>query len=105
VLRDAVNKLAIADCLQSLAQVALQENYVRPEFTDSDCLEIIDGRHPMIEAYSDNPYVANSINMGGLGAKNKIITGPNMGGCAVHFHGYPALFNFGNFAGRVLVSG
>jgi DNA mismatch repair protein MSH3 len=80
VLRDAVNKLAIADCLQSLAQISLQENYIRPEFTDGDCLEIIDGRHPMIEAYSNNPYVSNSINMGGLGARNKIITGPNMGG-------------------------
>ncbi|KIM49419.1 hypothetical protein M413DRAFT_6469 [Hebeloma cylindrosporum] len=80
VLRDAVNKLAIADCLQSLAQVALQANYVRPEFTDGDCLEIIDGRHPMIEVYSHNPYVSNSITMGGPGAKNKIITGPNMGG-------------------------
>ncbi|KAF8959081.1 DNA mismatch repair protein MSH3 [Flammula alnicola] len=80
VLRDAVNKLATADCLLSLAQVALQENYVRPEFTEDDTLEIVDGRHPMIEAYSENPYISNSIQMGGGEARNKIITGPNMGG-------------------------
>lgn len=80
VLRDAVNKLATADCLLSLAQVALQENYVRPEFTDEDTLEIIDGRHPMIEAYSEHPYISNSVRLGSGDARNKIVTGPNMGG-------------------------
>ncbi|KAF4615129.1 hypothetical protein D9613_003157 [Agrocybe pediades] len=80
LLRDAVNKLAVADCLTSLAQVALMENWVRPEFTDDDILEIQDGRHPMIEQYNSNPYIPNSISMGGKDARTKIITGPNMGG-------------------------
>jgi DNA mismatch repair protein MSH3 len=43
VLRNAVNNLAIADCLLSFARVALQEGYVRPEFTEDDTLEIVDG--------------------------------------------------------------
>jgi DNA mismatch repair protein MSH3 len=43
ILRNAVNKLAIADCLLSLARVALQEGYVRPEFTEDDTLEIVEG--------------------------------------------------------------
>jgi DNA mismatch repair protein MSH3 len=43
VLRNAVNNLAIADCLLSLARVALQEGYVRPEFTEDDRLEIVEG--------------------------------------------------------------
>lgn len=80
-MRDAINKLATADCLLSLAQVALQEKYVRPQFTDDDALEIIDGRHPIIEAFSDNPYIPNTIRIGGEHSKTKIITGPNMGGC------------------------
>ncbi|KAF9533444.1 DNA mismatch repair protein MSH3 [Crepidotus variabilis] len=80
ILRDAVNKIATADCLLSLAHVALQENYVRPEFTDDDALEIVDGKHPMVVVYSDHPYVANSVQMGGNEARCKIITGPNMGG-------------------------
>ena len=80
LLRDAVNKLATADCLLSLAQVALQDNYVRPEFTDDNMIEIIDGRHPMVEALSSDPYVPNSITMGDGEARSKIITGPNMGG-------------------------
>ncbi|EGO20981.1 hypothetical protein SERLADRAFT_441366 [Serpula lacrymans var. lacrymans S7.9] len=80
VIRDAVNKLAIADCLLSFAQVALQDGYVRPQFTDEDKLEIIEGRHPMVEALRSDPFVPNSIDMGGDEPSSKIITGPNMGG-------------------------
>ena len=43
-------------------------------------IEIIDGRHPMVEALSSDPYVPNSITMGHGEARSKIITGPNMGG-------------------------
>ncbi|KAI0350070.1 hypothetical protein OH77DRAFT_1413634 [Trametes cingulata] len=90
LLRDAVNKLAVADCLFSLAQVAAQEGYSRPTFVErkegdepggaDDVLEIVDGRHPMIEALRTDPFVPNSLRMGGDQTRHKIITGPNMGG-------------------------
>ncbi|KAI8998992.1 muts domain V-domain-containing protein [Trametes punicea] len=91
LLRDAVNKLAVADCLFSLAQVAAQEGYSRPTFMEGagdaensndiqDVLQISDGRHPMIEALRTDPFVPNSLNMGGNDTRHKIITGPNMGG-------------------------
>ena len=93
LLRDAVNRLAVVDCLFSLAQVAAQEGYCRPEFvvrTDSegddgegeaeDVLEIVQGRHPMIEALRTDPFVPNGLKMGGGETRHKIITGPNMGG-------------------------
>jgi len=80
VLRDTVNKLATADCLLSLALVALQDNYVRPSFTNDDTLDIVDGRHPMAEVLRSDPFVPNSIQMGGGQPRSKIITGPNMGG-------------------------
>ena len=93
LLRDAVNKLAVADCLFSLAQVAAQEGYCRPEFVartegdgedgeggGEDGLEIVRGRHPMIEALRTDPFVPNGLKMGGGEARHKIITGPNMGG-------------------------
>ncbi|KAI0948577.1 hypothetical protein AcV7_009281 [Taiwanofungus camphoratus] len=80
ILRETVNKLATADCLLSLALVALQEGYVRPEFTQNDTLEIVEGRHPMVEALRSDPFVPNSVSMGAGRPKNKIITGPNMGG-------------------------
>ncbi|KAJ7285697.1 DNA mismatch repair protein MSH3 [Mycena rebaudengoi] len=78
IMRNAVNKLAVADCLMSFAQVALRENYVKPEFTEEPILEIVDGRHPMVEALRSDPFVANSVYMGGEEATSKIITGPNM---------------------------
>ncbi|KAI0373318.1 hypothetical protein BV20DRAFT_1104314 [Pilatotrama ljubarskyi] len=87
LLRDAVNKLAVADCLFSLAQVAAQEGYSRPTFMEGnepgcveDILEIVEGRHPMIEALRTDPFVPNSLRMGGDESRHKIITGPNMGG-------------------------
>ncbi|PCH38453.1 hypothetical protein WOLCODRAFT_65402 [Wolfiporia cocos MD-104 SS10] len=80
LLRDAVNKLAIADCLLSLARIALQEGYVKPEFTEDDILEIVDARHPMIESLVSEPFVSNTIVMGNGQPRSKIITGPNMGG-------------------------
>ncbi|KAF9218263.1 hypothetical protein BS17DRAFT_798646 [Gyrodon lividus] len=80
LLRDVINKLAVADCLLSLAHVALQEGYVRPEFTDEDVLDITDGRHPMVEALRSDPFVPNSLSMGGHSPRSVIITGPNMGG-------------------------
>ncbi|THH32975.1 hypothetical protein EUX98_g1202 [Antrodiella citrinella] len=80
ILRDCVNKLAVVDCLLSLALVAVQDGYARPSFCDEDTLEIVDGRHPMVEALRDEPFVPNSVFMGRGRPKNKIITGPNMGG-------------------------
>ncbi|KAI0691181.1 muts domain V-domain-containing protein [Cytidiella melzeri] len=77
LLRDAVNKLATADCLLSLALVALREGYVRPQFSDEDNMEIEAGRHPMVESLRDDPFVPNTIRMR---PRHKIITGPNMGG-------------------------
>ena len=81
ILRDAVNKLAHIDCLLSLALVALRNDYVKPQFsTEEDVLEIVDGRHPMVEAVRPDPFVPNGIVLGDNAPRSKIITGPNMGG-------------------------
>ena len=81
ILRDAVNKLAIIDCLLSLALVAMRNDYVKPHFTaEEDVLKIVDGRHPMVEAIRVDPFVPNSVVLGDGEPRSKIITGPNMGG-------------------------
>ena len=81
ILRDAVNKLATIDCLLSLALVAMRNNYVKPQFTaEQDVLEIVDGRHPMVEALRADPFVPNSVVLGDDEPRSKVITGPNMGG-------------------------
>lgn len=78
-LRNAVDKLATLDCFFSMATVASINDYCRPTFVD-DGLEIIDGRHPMIEVLRSDPFVSNSIQLGGSNTFAKIVTGPNMGG-------------------------
>ena len=57
----AVEQIATFDCLMSLSVVAKQPGYCRPLFVDEDCIEIQDGRHPVIEGLlgSGEQYVAN----------------------------------------------
>jgi DNA mismatch repair protein MSH3 len=80
LLRDIVHKLAVVDCIMSLALVSMQAGYVKPEFTDDDCFEIVNGRHPTLEQLRSDPFVPNSSTMGAGVPKSAIITGPNMGG-------------------------
>ncbi len=60
--------------------MASQDNYTKPQFVEEDVLDIENGRHPMIEALRSDPFIPNSICLGGQETKTKIITGPNMGG-------------------------
>lgn len=53
-----------SDCLQSLAVVAVQPGYRKPNIVDEDKLVIVDGRHPMAEAVRPDPFVPNSVVMG-----------------------------------------
>ncbi len=48
LFRDAVSKLAIFDCLQSLAIVAASPGYVKPDYVAEACLRIKGCRHPMV---------------------------------------------------------
>jgi DNA mismatch repair ATPase MutS len=74
-LRDAIQKLATADCLLALAQLSLQPGYAKPEFSDEDIFQVIGGRHPMLEQLRSDPYVPNDMTMGGDEPRSKVITG------------------------------
>ena len=67
------------DVLQSLATVAETNNFVRPEISNERKLEILDGRHPVVEKVIAGEYVSNDVLMD---EKTNIllITGPNMAG-------------------------
>ena len=79
-LRDCVQSLATLDCLLSLAEVAAQPGYVRPEYTEDICISVEKGRHPMVEQLLLDAYVANDILLRGDGTRAFLVTGPNMGG-------------------------
>jgi DNA mismatch repair protein MutS len=79
-LQTTARALATLDALASLAEVAARRRYQRPELHDGDELEIKAGRHPVIEAIGDTPFVPNDLYMNGSDERLLIITGPNMGG-------------------------
>ena len=68
------------DVLQAFATVSEENNYVRPLLTNDSTLEIIEGRHPVVEkVLNDSVYVANDIVMDN-NTNILLITGPNMAG-------------------------
>ena len=79
-LRDCIQALATLDCLLSLATVASQPGYVKPEYTDATCIVVEQGRHPMVEQLLLDSYVPNDINLASDETRALLITGPNMGG-------------------------
>ncbi len=68
------------DALVSLAEVAVRRRYQRPTLHDGDELEIVAGRHPVIEAIAEAPFVPNDLHLNNSTDRLLIITGPNMGG-------------------------
>ena len=69
------------DATLALADRALAAGYVRPVVDDSDVLEIVDGRHPIIEQLPDaEPFVPNSAFLNTTTDQIMLITGPNMAG-------------------------
>ncbi|XP_035235486.1 DNA mismatch repair protein Msh3 isoform X2 [Anguilla anguilla] len=83
IMRKAVCHLATLDCFFSLADVAKQGNYCRPEVLEGESQIIIrEGRHPVIDVLigEQEQYVPNDTELQGDGRRTMIITGPNMGG-------------------------
>ena len=73
--------LATIDALLSLAMVAVKQNYVKPRVTNGHKIEIVNGRHPVVETLlKDNAFVANDTLLDDNENRTMIITGPNMGG-------------------------
>jgi DNA mismatch repair protein MutS len=84
-IRQTALTLAEVDVLASLAHIAALRNYCRPQFVEApDELEIIEGRHPVIEqqelAGASDRFVPNDLYLNGTTHNILLLTGPNMGG-------------------------
>jgi DNA mismatch repair protein MutS len=81
------NAYAIAqmDVIQGLAEVAVRNNYVKPEVDNSSKLDIRAGRHPVVERLlpMGEPFIPNDILLDNDSRQIMIITGPNMAGKSV----------------------
>lgn len=78
-LQQCAEGLARLDVLCNLAERAQQLNLVSPQLVEEPGLQITDGRHPVVEQVSSDPFVANSVTFDDQ-QRMLIITGPNMGG-------------------------
>ena len=76
------NLIAQLDCLLSFTKVSAENKYVRPDVTDTDVLDIKQGRHPVIEKQLPigESYIANDVYLDNGTQQIIIITGPNMSG-------------------------
>jgi DNA mismatch repair protein MutS len=80
--------LAALDVLASLAEVASNNNYIKPHVHDGDEMAVVDGRHPVVERHAvpgsgaagADGFVPNDITLNSTASQLVILTGPNMGG-------------------------
>jgi DNA mismatch repair protein MutS len=79
-LQATARALCSLDALASLAETAARRRFTRPIIHDGDDIEIVQGRHPVIEALSREPFIPNDLYMNNSTDRLLIITGPNMGG-------------------------
>lgn len=84
-LTETALTLAELDVFVGWAQLAQSWDYSKPEVDESDELQIVDGRHPVVEQMLHRPgvsqtFVPNSTELSSTGTQINIITGPNMAG-------------------------
>ncbi len=77
--------ISTLDVYQSLAQIAFTNTYVKPELNQDSTLEIIKGRHPVVERSLPvgEPFIPNDICLDQQDEQIMIITGPNMAGKSI----------------------
>ena len=77
----AARTVAHLDVIATLAEVAVQHGYVRPEINDGVAIEIEAGRHPTLETLlGQGEFVPNDAHLDGESAQILLLTGPNMAG-------------------------
>lgn len=79
-IQDMARRLAVVDCLVSLAEAAAKNSYTRPVMIDGDVIRIVESRHPVIEQLAEERFIPNDILLDCEENQLVILTGPNMAG-------------------------
>jgi len=80
-LQNTAKAIAQLDSLLSLARVAYDYSYAMPTINESGVLNIVDGRHPVVErVLNSSAFVPNSTTLDAEENRFMVITGPNMAG-------------------------
>lgn len=85
VIQSASDAVAQIDCINAFALLANEYNYVRPEITNDNIINIKQGRHPLVEqVVAKGEFVANDTLLNESDHQLIILTGPNMAGKSVY---------------------
>jgi DNA mismatch repair protein MutS len=79
-VQDAARALSTIDVLAALAETAAVCNYTKPQLHEGDELAVTEGRHPVVEHHTRDPFVPNDLTLDAGSHQVVILTGPNMGG-------------------------
>lgn len=79
-LQSTARALATLDSLCALSETAAKRNFVCPVLHDGDEIEVVNGRHPVVEASIGGSFIPNDIRMNNSTDRLLVITGANMGG-------------------------
>jgi DNA mismatch repair protein MutS len=79
-LQETAERIGALDVLADLAEVAENNNYIRPQLTDDCKILIRDGRHPVVENTVSGGFVPNDTEMDCKENQFLLVTGPNMAG-------------------------
>lgn len=84
-IQQIAHALAEIDCIQCFAEVAFKNNYAKPDVRDSEEIDIVKGRHPVVEKSLPlgEPFIPNDIQLSNGDQQIMIITGPNMAGKSI----------------------
>jgi DNA mismatch repair protein MutS len=83
-IRHTALALAEVDVLTTFAHIAVERNYCRPQFDDASDIELVEGRHPVVERLEltggADRFVPNDLFLNATTHNVLLLTGPNMGG-------------------------
>ena len=80
IMQQIATVVSIIDCLYSLATVAVANNYTCPTITNNKQINIVAGRHPVVEKINKADFISNDCLLNDSDQKTIILTGPNMAG-------------------------
>ena len=80
-IQDTASFVATLDCILSLSELAIKNNYCKPKINaKTEEILITDGRHPVVEDISKDQFIPNDTKLNTTDNRTMIITGPNMAG-------------------------
>ena len=81
IMQDIALVISTIDCIYSLSVVAVENDYVKPNITDGKQINILEGRHPVVEKMiKGSDFIPNDCKLNDSDQRTIILTGPNMAG-------------------------